>query len=143
MTQNFAFEELFYYADILGRERPEIHKCLEKAARNPELTLDYIRHFKRLLKNKDFDLSDLPLFGSAPENRPREGIYAGDIMFGNRTSGKLLLPVEAFAEHTLVVGHSGAGKSFLIRMLVPQFAEREISIRIFDSQKEYRSLLKE
>jgi len=77
---DFALQELLFFAEILGPDRPEIAKCLENAARNPALIPDYKRHFLRLLKKEGHELHDLPAFGRLSEKDKRlDGILLGHI----------------------------------------------------------------
>jgi hypothetical protein len=138
-----SMNELYYLAEILGKERPEVRRMLQNAALNPQNVYIIQKHMMLLLKKRGFDLADLPQFSlNLPEGIDLGGIFAGNVLFGNMIAGKLSVPVESFAEHTLVCGHSGSGKSFLIRLIVPQLIKKGISVVIFDSENEYKVLLK-
>ena len=71
-----------------------------------------------------------------------EKIHIGSIVYANRAEKPLFIPLASFAEHMLIAGHSGAGKSFFLRYLIEQFAEKQVAVWVFDREKEYRSLLK-
>ncbi len=136
-------QEILYLTELLGKERPDVRRMVQKVRLHPEEAHVIRKHMLFRLRKMGFDLSDLPAFGSGPEEAiSDDGIFAGDIIFGEKIRRKLLVPLDSFAEHTLVAGHSGSGKSFLIRMLVPQFVAKGISVWIFDSENEYRVLLK-
>jgi hypothetical protein len=77
---DYAFQKLAYLAEILGPDRPEILRCLENAARNPNLTADYLRHFQRLMQKEGHSLADPPAFGRMSEKDKRlDGILLGRI----------------------------------------------------------------
>ncbi|MGD2091872.1 MAG: ATP-binding protein [Candidatus Aminicenantes bacterium] len=69
------------------------------------------------------------------------GIYIGEILSGSGYAGKLVIPIESFAKHSLIVGSTGEGKSFLIKFVLPQLIARGITVVIFDSENEYKDLL--
>lgn len=140
---DLAFQELLLYAEILGKDDPHVAKCLEKASRqkDPNDLAKYKQHFVRLLESRGIKAFDLPAFGR-PEKAEEGEIYAGDILLGDRPIKPLSVRLSSFAEHSLVAGHSGAGKSFFLRFLIPQFAEKRTAVWIFDREREYRSLLK-
>ncbi|MGD2084568.1 MAG: ATP-binding protein [Candidatus Aminicenantes bacterium] len=71
----------------------------------------------------------------------KPGIFIGTILYGDRHGANLLIPVESFALHVLIAGISGSGKSFLIKLILPQLIEKGITVKIFDSENEYKSLL--
>lgn len=136
-------EEIHYYADILGRNRPDIRRMLQNAALNPQNQYAIRKHMLLLLKKQGFDLSDLPLFSmNLPENVDESGISAGNIIFGNENTRKLYLSLDSFGGHTLVSGQTKIGKSTLVKYLIPQFVEKGIAVWIFDYENEYKSLLR-
>ena len=139
---NYGLEVLLSQAKLLGPERPDILRCLENAARNPESIPAYLKYFQKELLKCKLLLHDLPAFGRAPEKQAGDGICPGDVILGEKRAGRLLIPPGSFNEHALVVGHSGSGKSFLIRFLIPQFEERGIHSWIFDPEREYGVLLR-
>jgi hypothetical protein len=138
-----SIQEIVYLSEILGRKDPRVKRMVQKALISPETAHIIRRHMLHTLRNMGYDLTDLPVFGAGPgESVCNDGIFAGHVVLGGKEIYKLLIPVDSFAEHSLVAGHSGSGKSYLIRMLIPQFAARGITVWIFDSEREYRSLLK-
>lgn len=137
----YQLDELMAYAAMLGIDRPDVSKCLENAFRNPELAPVYKRHFMQELRRRGVALSELPAFGVGP-SLASGGISPGDVLLGERKVKALALAPGSFDEHALIVGHSGSGKSFLIRHLIPQFASRGIPSWIFDPENEYKVLLK-
>lgn len=137
----YAFEELRSYAAMLGIDRPDVARCLENALRNPELAPAYKKHFLQELRRLGVALSELPPFGIGP-SLDGPGVSPGDVLLGERKVRRLMLAAAPFDEHALVVGHSGSGKSFLIRYLIPQFAAMGIPAWIFDPENEYKVLLK-
>ena len=138
---DYFFEELKAYAELLGIDRPEIVKCLENARRNPDTAPAYKKHFMRELRRRGLTLSELPAFGVGPSSAS-DGVSPGDVLLGERKVSRLALNPGSFDEHALIVGHSGSGKSFLIRHLIPQFAARGIPSWIFDPENEYKVLLR-
>jgi len=140
---NYALQELAYLAEILGKDRPEILCCLEKAARNPDLTQTYLRHFQRLAQKEGFSLHELPLFSlNLPEHLDENGIFAGNIISGSRRTKRLFASLDSFGSHTLVAGQTKIGKSTLVKSFIPQFVEKGIPVWIFDYENEYKSLLR-
>jgi hypothetical protein len=140
---DYALEQLKILAGPLGIDRPDIAKCLEKAARNPDSIPAYKNHFLKLLKREGFPLHDLPLFSlNHPTDAPEEGIFVGNIVFGNGRTRKLFIPLESFQRHSLVVGMTGTGKSTLVKSLIPQFIKMGIGVWIFDHENEYKSLIR-
>ena len=136
-------EDISYYASLLGRDKPEVQRMVQHARLHPEESHVIRKHMLYRLRKLGFSLADPQAFGPGPERTGRQdGIFAGEIVFGKQARKKLLIPIDSFSEHTLVSGHSGSGKSFFIRMLIPQFVSKGISVWIFDSENEYRSLLK-
>jgi hypothetical protein len=55
---------------------------------------------------------------------------------------KMTIPVESFSEHTLNLGHSGCGKSFLNKFIIPQLAAKGVCVKVFDNENEYKDLIK-
>ncbi len=139
---DYWFEELKSIAGMIGIEKPDIIKCLESAARNPDKIPLYKRHFLRELKKQGLALYDLPVFGLGSGKITGDGISPGDIILGEKKVRKLIIPFGSFGEHTLVVGHSGSGKSYLIRYLVSLLAAAGIHAWIFDPENEYKVLLR-
>lgn len=133
---------IHYLAEILGKERPEVRRMLQNAALNPHNIYLIQKHMMLMLRKKGFDLSDLPLFSlNLPEGIDQGGIFLGNILFGEKHVGKMLVPVESFVLHTLIAGITGIGKSFLIKLIVSQLVEKGITVKIFDSENEYKDLL--
>ena len=139
---DYMFEELKAYAGLLGIDKPEIAKCLENAKRSPETAPAYKKHFMRELRQRGLALHELPAFGVGPANASDDGVSPGDVLLGDKKAKKLVLVPGSFGEHALVAGHSGSGKSFLIRHLVPQFTAGGIPSWIFDPENEYKVLLR-
>lgn len=139
--RDFLFDELLTYASMLGIDRPDVAKCLENARRNPETAPIYKKRFIAELHRQGLALHLLAPFGTGP-SLASEGVSPGDVLLGERKVKPLFLKPSSFDEHALVAGHSGSGKSFLIRHLIPQFAARGIQSWIFDPENEYKVLLK-
>lgn len=76
----------------------------------------------------------------APE-LSHDGIYIGEIISGEGYSGKLMIPLVSLVLHALIAGTTGAGKSYLIKLMVAQLIARGITVIIFDSENEFRDLL--
>jgi hypothetical protein len=135
--------EVQYLAELLGKNRPEVRRMLQNASLNPHNVHLIQKHMMLMVRQQGFDLSSLPVFTpKLPEQTSQNGIFAGNILFGDRYAGKLIIPVESFSEHTLNAGHSGCGKSFLNKLIVPQLAEKGVCVKIFDSENEYKALLR-
>lgn len=116
--------EVHYLADILGRERPDVRRLLQNASLNHQNIYIIEKHMLLKLKKMGIDLSELPQFSlNLPGNMSKDGIFIGYIMFGNKIIGELIIPVESFLEHTSIFGHSGCGKSYLIKMIIPQLVK--------------------
>jgi len=139
--RDFLFDELMEYASMLGIDRPDVAKCLENARRNPETAPVYKKRFIAELHRQGLALHSLAPFGTGPAYAG-DGVSPGDLLLGERKVRPLYLTPGSFDEHALVAGHSGSGKSFLIRHLIPQFGARGITSWIFDPENEYKVLLR-
>ena len=138
-----SVEEILYYADRLGKDKPEVKRMVQTAVMHPEQAHVVKRHMQLELKKKGYDLTDLPVFSlNLPDSIPEDGIFLGNIPLGNGTERKGYLPVESYATHGLYCGMSGSGKSTLVKFSVPQFVSREVYPVIFDQEDEYSVLLK-
>jgi len=138
-----SIQEIVYLSEILGREVPGVKRMLQQAYLRPEKAHIIQKHMLYLLRNKGYDLTDLPLFSlNLPENVDESGISAGNVIFGNENTRKLYLSTDSFAGHTLVSGQTKIGKSTLVKHFIPQFVKKGIAVWIFDCENEYKSLLK-
>jgi len=136
-----AYGEIEYYARLLGRERPDVRRLLHTARTHPKLSGAVLTHMRLLLRKQGLTPEEIPPFGPA-ETEIKDGVFAGAVMLGAEACGKLTIPVASFSEHTLVCGHSGSGKSYLIRLLLVQFVRRGIPVWVFDLEGEYEFLMK-
>jgi len=132
---NYAFEELSYFAEILGPARPEIASCLEKAARNPALAEAYLHHFQRLMKKEGYSLADPPAFGRMSEkDRRAKGTPLGHIV---GTHEIFRLPEKAEEQHLILAGQTGTGKSVTGSIMIRRSIEKGGINLVIDSADDH------
>lgn len=137
-----GLSELYYLADILGQDRPEVRRMLQTAKLSPHNIHIIQKHMMLMVRQRGFDLSNLPLFSlTIPKAIDHDGIFIGNILIAEKQCGKLYLPTESFVLHNLIAGISGCGKSTIIKQIAPQLIEKGIKTIILDNESEYKSLL--
>jgi len=78
-----SFQEILYYAEILGRDEPRVKRMVQKALLFPETAHIIRRHMLHTLRNLGYDLTELPAFGRlAEEDKHEGGILIGYVIEG-------------------------------------------------------------
>ena len=135
---SYAFEELSYFAEILGPDRPEIASCLEKAARNPALVEAYLHHFQRLMKKEGYSLADPPAFGRMSEkDRRAKGTPLGRIVGAAGMQETFRLPEKAEEQHLILAGQTGTGKSVTGSIMIRGSIEKGGKVLVIDGADDH------
>ena len=135
-------EEIQYYAEILGRENPAVHKALLRLSANPKEAGSVRDQFMLMLERAGYDVTDLPVFPVSIVQNQTEGVFLGQAVLGNRTGGEIVLSIKCLATPTLIAGITGSGKTTLMMWLAEQLQKDGIRLVFFDCQDEYKKLLK-
>lgn len=113
-------EEIDYLADILGREKPAVHKALLRVAGNPKEAGSVRDQFMLMLKRAGYDITDLPVFPVNIVQNQNDGVILGHAVLGNRIGGEVILSIKCLATPTLIAGITGSGKTTLMMWLAEQ-----------------------
>jgi len=113
-------DELETYAELLGRDRPEVQDLLLRARLFPKERERYLRFLRDLCLQEGRDILNPPVF------RDYDGPWP--------------LPEDFYTTHVLKVATTKAGKSHSTYGEICSLIERGVRVIIFDPQNEYIDL---
>jgi ABC-type multidrug transport system fused ATPase/permease subunit len=117
-------EEISYYAEILGRENPAVHKALVRLSADPKEAGSVRDQFILMLKRAGYDVTDLPVFPVNIVQNQTDGVILGNVVLGNKIGGEVVLSIKCLATPTLIAGITGSGKTTLMMWLAQQLQSK-------------------
>ena len=146
--RDYAFQAFLHIQEMAGKTNsladPVVQRALQIIKSFPTRRDIIDKHLKLVEKQLKPRMMLKKMLPNPFEPEPEPAIIDGEIRLGKVKHAECAfgLNLEELAEHTLITGRAGAGKTSLIYLILIQLAKHGVPFWAFDFKQDYRHLSK-